>query len=228
MENGSRTELAPLKRNNDSTSYAPTVSNNNASAALSKFGYIALGLIVGYCSSESGRRSLWNPTVRYNLTEPEEESPRFFFHHHDHEDHDQEGLSLLHNVDKSFVHALPFEDAFPGLKAWADTLPTFLSEETKLLSESSLFGSFLMGGATSTSSNTKQHLLYLVHPTAVTLLYDTSKSPSNSMISEYSLDYFVINSGGFDAQINQAYCGVVRNRVLLFFVLHCLFCNPAN
>mmetsp|Transcript_19740 Transcript_19740/g.30804 ORF Transcript_19740/g.30804 Transcript_19740/m.30804 type:complete len:485 (-) Transcript_19740:123-1577(-) len=226
MENGARDELAPLTRNNDCTSYdVPTTLSNNAhlsssaSAAISKFGYIALGLIIGYCSSESGRRSLWNPTVRYNITEPpEEESPSWFFHHHH---HDQEGLAL--HSGKSFAHALPFEDAFPGMKVWADTLPTFLTEETKLLSESSPFGSFLMGSATtsssssssSSSSNTNKHLLYLVHPTAVTLLYDTSKTPSNSMISEYSLDYFLINSGGFDAQINQAYCAVASVSALL-------------
>ena len=210
MENGgSSAELAPLTRSSphdvSADSHLPSLAS--ASAVISKFGYIALGLIVGYCSSESGRRSLWNPTVRINITEPEEESPWFFKHHHD--EIDQEGLAL----HKSFAHALPFEDAFPGMKAWADTLPTFLTEEAKLLSESSPFGSFLMGATTagSTSNNIK-HLLYLVHPTAVTLLYDASKSTSNSMISEYSLDYFLLNSGGFDAQINQAYCGVVRRK----------------
>lgn len=212
MENGgSSAELAPLTRSSphDVSADSNLPSLASASAVISKFGYIALGLIVGYCSSESGRRSLWNPTVRINITEPEEESPWFFKHHHD--EIDQEGLAL----HKSFAHALPFEDAFPGMKAWADTLPTFLTEEAKLLSESSPFGSFLMGATTagSTSNNIK-HLLYLVHPTAVTLLYDTSKSTSNSMISEYSLDYFLLNSGGFDAQINQAYCGVVRKRFI--------------
>lgn len=216
MENGARAELC-LRPRYKST--LPTSSNNvssSVSAAISTFGYIALGLIVGYCSSESGRRSLWNPTVRFNLTEPEEESPWFFFHHH--KDH-EEGLSL-HNVDKSFAHALPFEDVFPGMKVWADTLPTFLSEEAKLLSESSPFGSFLLGGATtsSSSSSSSSHLLYLVHPTAVTLLYDTSKSSSS--MSEYSLDYFLINSGGFDAQINQAYCGVVRIEYCSFVLIY--------
>uniref|UniRef100_A0A7S2Q442 glutathione gamma-glutamylcysteinyltransferase n=1 Tax=Skeletonema marinoi TaxID=267567 RepID=A0A7S2Q442_9STRA len=183
----------------------------SSASIMSKFGYIALGLIIGYCSSESGRRSLWNPTVRFNTTESEEESPWFFKHHHD--DYDEEGLS--HPNGKSFAHALPFEDAFPGMKVWADSLPTFLTEESKLLSESSPFGAFLMGASSSSSSsNSNKHLLYLVHPTAVTLLYDTSKS-SNVMISEYSLDYFLLNSGGFDAQINQAYCGVATVSALL-------------
>ncbi len=224
MENGgssSAAELAPLTRRSShdvssSSQDSSHLPSSALSATISKFGYIALGLIVGYCSSESGRRSLWNPTVKINITEPVEEessSPWFFNRHHD--EIDQEGLAL----QKSFAHALPFEeDAFPGMKAWADTLPTFLTEEAKLLSESSPFGSFLMGAAntgSSSSSSNNKHLLYLVHPTAVTLLYDTSKSASNSMLSEYSLDYFLLNSGGFDAQINQAYCGVVSNRVVV-------------
>ena len=225
MENGgsSSAELAPLTRRSphdvsSSSEDSSHLPSSALSATISKFGYIALGLIVGYCSSESGRRSLWNPTVKINITEPVEEessSPWFFNRHHD--EIDQEGLAL----QKSFAHALPFEeDVFPGMKAWADTLPTFLTEEAKLLSESSPFGSFLMGAAnTGSSSSNNKHLLYLVHPTAVTLLYDTSKSASNGMLSEYSLDYFLLNSGGFDAQINQAYCGVVRNRLLVVCVL---------
>ena len=231
MENGGGTssELAPLTTTNDSTSHDMSSSSSShthllpssSASIMSKFGYIALGLIIGYCSSESGRRSLWNPTVRFNTTESEEESPWFFKHHHD--DYDEEGLS--HPNGKSFAHALPFEDAFPGMKVWADSLPTFLTEESKLLSESSPFGAFLMGASSSSSSsNNNKHLLYLMHPTAVTLLYDTSKS-SNVMISEYSLDYFLLNSGGFDAQINQAYCGVVRHTFVLCSFLFVLQSN---
>lgn len=228
MENG-ESELPSLTRNNSSSlSSQQYVLASSASALMSKFGYIALGLVLGYCSSESGRRSLWNPTVKFNSTEPEETESPWFFKHHNHEDYDEEGLSI-HNIDKSFSHSLPFEDAFPGMKVWADSLPSVLSEESKILSEtSSPFTSFFMGAATtatsssagagsaSSSSNNNKHLLYLVHSTAVTLLYDSSKSSPNTLISEYSLDYFLINSGGFDAQINQAYCGVVRNRYVDF------------
>jgi hypothetical protein len=221
MENGG-SELAPLttRKNDDSTSHVDSLLPSSATGLMSKFSYIALGLIIGYCSSESGRRSLWNPTVQRH-----------------HRDNDEEGLSI-HN-GKSFSHALPFEDVFPGIQAWADTLPTVLTEESKLLSgSSSPFSSFLMGtsassssstSSSSTSSNTNPstsvtpNLLYLVHPTAVTLLYDSSRS-----VSEYSLDYFLLNSGGFDAQINQAYCGVVRIRLLscsiCFTMQNC--CNP--
>ena len=109
------------------------------------------------------------------------------------------------------------------MKAWADTLPSFLTEESKLLSTSaSPFSSFLLGatssGGGSSPSTTTPHLLYLVHPTAVTLLYDTSKS-SNYFVSEYSLDYFLMNSGGFDAQINQAYCAVVRKGEMMLYTI---------
>lgn len=238
---------------------------------ISKVGYIALGLIIGFCSSYSqsagGRgRALWNPVVKINITNeaPDEDSPSLIVHRihnrHNHPDNDdnendefdfeeEEGMSSRGHYGKSFSHSLPFEDAFPGMKGWAETLPSFITEETKLLSSSSPFSSFIMGASSSSSaaitssgagsSNSNQggassslssssvassaataatttlpvtpHLLYLVHPTAATLLYDTTKS-SNYFVSEYSLDYFLLNSGGFDAQINQAYCAVVREK----------------
>jgi len=217
MENGG-SELAPLttRKNEDSTSHAEALPSS-ATALVSKLSYIALGLVIGYFSSESGRRSLWNPTVKINISDAEEESP-WFVKRHQRDEYDVDGLSI-HN-GKSFSHALPFEDAFPGIQAWADTLPSFLTEESKLLSSSSSpFSSFfLLGAAAPTSINNNKdstsvaapHLLYLVHPLAVTLLGDASKS-----VSEYSLDYFLMNSGGFDAQINQAYCGVASVSALL-------------
>ena len=189
-------------------------------ALLSKIGYIALGLMIGLCStSETGvRRALWNPTVKINITDPDKDTPSSFVTHHNHHDHNDDESSDDSSsgvMTHSFAHALPFEEAFPGMKAWADTLPSFLTEQSKLLSTSSPFSSFLLGatssGGGSSPSTTTPHLLYLVHPTAVNLLYDTSKS-SNYFVSEYSLDYFLMNSGGFDAQINQAYCAVVRKR----------------
>ena len=208
---GSRT------RNYMSSSSLPSLNT----ALLSKIGYITFGLMIGLCStSESGvRRALWNPTVKINITDPEKDPPMSSFHnHHDHNDDENSDDSGV--MTHSFAHALPFEEAFPGMKAWADTLPTFLTEESKLLSTSSSsspFSSFLLGATSSGGpSTTTPHLLYLVHPTAVTLLYDTSKS-SNYFVSEYSLDYFLMNSGGFDAQINQAYCAVVRKREIIHY-----------
>ena len=205
-------------RNYMSSSSLPSINT----ALLSKIGYITLGLMIGLCStSESGmRRALWNPTVKINITDPEKDTPSFITHNHHHDnnndDENSDDDSSSGVMTHSFSHALPFEEAFPGMKAWADTLPSFLTEESKVLSTSSSsspFSSFLLGatssGGGSSPSTTSPHLLYLVHPTAVTLLYDTSKS-SNYFVSEYSLDYFLMNSGGFDAQINQAYCAVVR------------------
>lgn len=58
------------------------------------------------------------------------------------------------------------------------------------------------------------HLLYNAHQSAFGLLYDSSKS-SNNYLSEFSLDYFLLNSGGFDAQINQAYCAVATVAAVL-------------
>ena len=212
-------------RNYMSSSSLPSINT----ALLSKIGYITLGLMIGLCStSESGvRRALWNPTVKINITDPEKDPPMSSFHnHHDHNNDDENSDDSSSGVmTHSFAHALPFEEAFPGMKAWADTLPTFLTEESKLLSTSSSsspFSSFLLGATSSGGGNspstTTPHLLYLVHPTAVTLLYDTSKS-SNYFVSEYSLDYFLMNSGGFDAQINQAYCAVVRKREIILYTI---------
>lgn len=211
VEEGS-SELAPLSKRDSSSKSEINDLLPSALSMMSKLGYIALGLILGYCSSGSSRRSLWNPTVRFNETEAEE-VPWFVFRHHHNED--------KYNIDKSFTHSLPFEEAFPGMKAWENTLSSAFVEESKLLSASSSpFTSFFMSSTTSASSGNNiinKHLLYLVHATAVSLLYDSSRS-SNNIISEYSLDYFLINSGGFDAQINQAYCGVVS--IKLFLTCH--------
>lgn len=209
-------------RNYMSSSSLPSLNT----ALLSKIGYITLGLMIGLCStSESGvRRALWNPTVKINITDPDKDTPSFVTHHHNNNDDENSDDSSGSVMTHSFAHALPFEEAFPGMKAWADTLPSFLTEESKLLSTSSSspFSSFLLGatssGGGSNPSTTTPHLLYLVHPTAVTLLYDTSKS-SNYFVSEYSLDYFLMNSGGFDAQINQAYCAVVRKREMMLYTI---------
>ena len=214
MENGCDSELAPLTRSDSSSKSEINVLLSSASSIMSKFGYVVLGLILGYCSSGSGRRSLWNPTVRFNETGAEEVR-WFVFRHHHHEHEDK------YDVDKSFSHSLPFEEAFPGIKAWENTLSSAFVEESKILSASSSpFTSFFMSSTKTASSRNNgnnminKHLLYLVHATAVSLLYDSSRT-LNNIISEYSLDYFLINSGGFDAQINQAYCGVVSMRLFL-------------
>ena len=65
-----------------------------------------------------------------------------------------------------------------------------------------------------TPSITKAHTLYLANEPAFSLLYDSS-NPKNYYLNEYALDYFLLTSGGFDAQINQAYCAVASVAALL-------------
>ena len=170
----------------------------------SKIGYIVLGIIIGYI------RPLlrWGPIVVDSSTSPHT-------------------LSAF-TQQKSFIGSLPFEEVSPP-SSWNPTLPLehdplknnthhhdtlkqhstspIVEQETSSLLLAST--SFLGGGGIATSSSTTSgpHLLYHAHPSSFSLLYDNSK-PNNNYLSEYSLDYFLINSGGFDAQINQAYCAV--------------------
>ena len=96
-----------------------------------------------------------------------------------------------------------------------------IAEETSMLAASTLGGSssssFISNTATVTSSTTSTagpHVLYHAHQSAFGLLYDSTKS-SNNYLSEYSLDYFLLNAGGFDAQVNQAYCAVATVAAVL-------------
>lgn len=120
---------------------------------------------------------------------------------------------------KSFQDSLPFEDIFPTndqqqaqelqklpITSASSSLTTKLYE-MNILSPSIVSSSIAAAPLpSSTSSNSPPHLLYHASLSSFGLLYDPSQA-SNSYISEYALDYFLINSGGFDAQINQAYCG---------------------
>lgn len=85
---------------------------------------------------------------------------------------------------------------------------TMKDEETNLLSVS------LLRSNIEPIPSLGPHLLYHAHGSSFGLLYDSSKSYDN-YLSEYSLDYFLINSGGFDAQINQAYCAVATVATIL-------------
>lgn len=106
---------------------------------------------------------------------------------------------------KSFLDSLPFEDVISPLAG-----------ETSILSLSAgakaIMGS--IASSPSSSSPSSPHLLYNAHQSSFGLLYDAS-NPSNYFVSEYSVDYFLLNSGGFDAQINQAYCSVASVATLL-------------
>ena len=146
---------------------------------------------------------------------------------------------------KSFYDSLPFEEVLPpggrdgaaarpssssssmmdgtvaAAAANVDVLAAVLlgapsssssSSSTSVSSASSSGG----GGGTAQSSGSSAvpHVLYHATPTAFGLLYDPSRSYSG-YLSEYALDYFLINSGGFDAQDNQAYCAVASVSTLL-------------
>jgi hypothetical protein len=62
------------------------------------------------------------------------------------------------------------------------------------------------------STTAKRQPVYLSRPEAYSLLLDIS--PSMSIISEYSKDFFLISSG-MDAQINQAYCGAATAAAII-------------
>lgn len=129
---------------------------------------------------------------------------------------------------KSFLDSLPFEEVIP--LSWNPAQARSHQEKTSNRSSSSsldnisnalptvkdlaasILGTSLASSPSSTPSG--PHLLYHAHQSSFGLLYDSSKS-SNYYLSEYSLDYFLINSGGFDAQVNQAYCAVATVATIL-------------
>ncbi|KAL7464920.1 hypothetical protein ACHAXS_005248 [Conticribra weissflogii] len=118
-----------------------------------------------------------------------------------------------HLVGSSPIHDTDNPDAPPSSSLSA-TLTAFLTSSS---SSSSSSGTSSSG---SSSSRPAPHLLYHAHPSAFSLLYyppssSSSSSSSTSFLSEYSADYFLLNSGGFDAQINQAYCAVASIAAVL-------------
>eukprot|EP00578_Thalassiosira_sp_NH16_P025318 CAMPEP_0181092460 /NCGR_PEP_ID=MMETSP1071-20121207/8930_1 /TAXON_ID=35127 /ORGANISM="Thalassiosira sp., Strain NH16" /LENGTH=376 /DNA_ID=CAMNT_0023174641 /DNA_START=361 /DNA_END=1491 /DNA_ORIENTATION=+ len=110
---------------------------------------------------------------------------------------------------KSFLDSLPFEEVVP-LSSTLDNISNALPTVKDLAA--SILGTTLASSPSATPSG--PHLLYHAHQSSFGLLYESSKS-SNYYLSEYSLDYFLINSGGFDAQVNQAYCSVATVATIL-------------
>jgi len=122
------------------------------------------------------------------------------------------------------LDSLPFEEVIPlswdpdqpspfggellNLSSNSNAISTIDIKEMKMLSAS------LLGSKDVPSPSPGPHLLYHAHASSFSLLYDSSRS-SYSYLSEYSLDYFLLNSGGFDAQINQAYCAVATVAAVL-------------
>lgn len=207
VENGSPSNAGLSAEH--SPSMASSASASEASLSMSssaiKLGYISLGIIVGLVSSRGLLR--WGP-VQASM-----------------QPSNHQANSVVNG--KSFLDSLPFEDVFPS--SWDHIQPRPNQEKLPLLSSSlrrdniietektttvlstSLLGSNL---APSPSASSGPHVLYHAHQSAFGLLYDSSKS-SNNYLSEYSLDYFLLNSGGFDAQINQAYCAVATVAAVL-------------
>lgn len=203
VENGSPSNAGLSAEH--SPSMASSASASEASLSMSssaiKLGYISLGIIIGLVSSR------WGP-VQASM-----------------QPSNHQANSVVNG--KSFLDSLPFEDVFPS--SWDHIQPRPNQEKLPLLSSSlrrdniietektttvlstSLLGSNL---APSPSASSGPHVLYHAHQSAFGLLYDSSKS-SNNYLSEYSLDYFLLNSGGFDAQINQAYCAVATVAAVL-------------
>ena len=81
------------------------------------------------------------------------------------------------NQQKLFVNSLPFEDTVTILTFW------ILLYQENTIPPQVLHSLLLAPGP---------HILYHAHPSSFSVLYDTGKASDNS-ISEYSLDYFLIN-----------------------------------
>eukprot|EP00581_Thalassiosira_minuscula_P008474 CAMPEP_0183708584 /NCGR_PEP_ID=MMETSP0737-20130205/4850_1 /TAXON_ID=385413 /ORGANISM="Thalassiosira miniscula, Strain CCMP1093" /LENGTH=494 /DNA_ID=CAMNT_0025936479 /DNA_START=197 /DNA_END=1681 /DNA_ORIENTATION=+ len=192
------------------------------SSLASKLGYVSLGIIAG-CAISSRGLLRWGP-VAYIDSQAQP--------HASSSDRAQAQASSYteHNRfiinGKSFFDSLPFEEVLPN--SWNPAQPrpheeknlphlsTIQNEETSVLSASRLSSSIVPSGSTSSSSSSSSsgpHLLYHAHESAFSLLYDSS-STSSSHLSEYGLDYFLLNAG-FDAQINQAYCSVATVAAVL-------------
>ncbi|KAL9184234.1 hypothetical protein ACHAXT_002320 [Thalassiosira profunda] len=179
-------------------SHAPTPS---APSSAVKLAYLSLGIIAGCLGSNWLLR--WGP--------PPSKSA------HDVSTIATPSAAIVNG--KSFLDSLPFEEVLPS--SWNPAQPRpheeGLPRMSKALSSSilsSIASSVSSSTSSASSSSSSPHLLYHAHQSAFGLLYDPSKS-SNNYLSEYSLDYFLLNSGGFDAQINQAYCAAATVAAVL-------------
>ncbi|KAL7502561.1 hypothetical protein ACHAXN_000499 [Cyclotella atomus] len=132
-------------------------------------------------------RQLWNPVQIPPITDPDVPEPKHNASHHNKHHHSEKGRTII------------AEEASGSISPY-NYLKSMLGSPVSLLPTSSI--------------STKVHTLYLASEAAFSLLYD-SANPKNYYLSEYSLDYFLLTSGGFDAQINQAYCAVASVAALL-------------
>lgn len=184
IENG-----VPSNSHDEGISPTTRVDVRAVPSLASKLGYISFGVIAGCLLS--GGLSQRGPGVDKHPAPAASASQTFLI----------DGTS--------FLDALPFEEVTPlhwrTARAHGKTASELSRRPTGIATideETASVAAPLLG-----ASSAAPHLLYHAHESSFSLLYDSSKS-SNSYLSEYSLDYFLLNTGGSDAQINQAYCSL--------------------
>ena len=235
VENGVPPSISSDGSSPSTTTPSPWIISSRVSVPFvaSKLGYIALGIIIGCISSRGSLR--WGPAADNTNDMLGASSTSFMLSKTvqksfvDSLPFEQTNPLSSWNPAQPCSDPLSWNPAQP--KPHEEKTPTrhFVTnsmsnsaisatkEETSLLSATAS----ILGTTTSSSSSSSTtsppptpHLLYHAHISSFGLLYDSTKS-SNSYLGEYSLDYFLINSGGFDAQINQAYCAVATVATIL-------------
>jgi hypothetical protein len=192
-----------------------------------RFGFVFLGFLLGYGSANLPEWLRSAESVRSRNTQDLPiQQVHFPFQHH------------VSPLDRPFIDALPFEEIYPR-QLWNPVqIPPMIEptpqshnathhkhhHDPSIVKESSQstfpydYLKSIMSPTTSllptASSGSKAHTLYLANEAAFSLLYDNS-NPKGYFLNEYSLDYFLLTSGGFDAQINQAYCAVASVAAML-------------
>lgn len=211
IENGE-----PLNNSAHLSDGTSTSASSSAPSLPSKVVYVSLGIIVGCISSKVLSR--WGGGVDSYYAQVVPSAATML---------SRNSQSNFVVNGKSFFDSLPFEEVThiswdpththpqdeEGLPLMSNALTT-IEDEAQLAGGVPVLGSSSNAAPAPSSASTTPHLLYHAHQSAFGLLYDSSKS-SNNYLSEYSLDYFLLNSGGFDAQINQAYCAVATVAAIL-------------
>ncbi|KAL7485343.1 hypothetical protein ACHAW6_010940 [Cyclotella cf. meneghiniana] len=187
----------PDAQPSSSSSPSKSTVTTHASSILTKIGLIGIGFLVGYHGAvlPRPRRTIRSAAVSSWL--PPADRDTFVG--------DRRPV-----LDSASRMARESSDAFSF-----DPLKSLLGPSAVFFPTSSA------GGVSANSQSPPQppavlkpHVLYHANEAAFSLLYDAS-NPKNYYLNEYALDYFLLTSGGFDAQINQAYCAVASVAALL-------------
>ena len=242
-DDGLERGISPIENSYDITSSPSTPTSLFESpytipSFASRLGYIAFGIIIGIISSRGPLRwrddsSTNQPILLLGASSPNSQQKSFVdsvpF---------EDTVPLLTSwnpaVPREHDPLKPVKNHTDLLSSWNPAQPrqktsiissnqemkpnpalSAIRDESNILKAStSLLSASISSSASNTQSSPGPHILYHAHPSSFSLLYDTSKA-SDNYISEYSLDYFLINSGGFDVQINQAYCAVATVATIL-------------